>query len=111
MSKLDDLLKFQAEKTDSMFQAVLAREDLDRISRLRGIAAGSGDRDQFVKDGIFIGWTKNDMRTGELKPLLEPLLKAFWAVEREQGDESMLLDAWKAFHKERLRILVHCLSR
>ncbi len=109
MPTLDDLLNAQAEQTESLFQSVLAREDLERLARLRVIAAESEDRAHFLRDGIFIGWTKNDMRTGDLKPFLEPLLDAFWSVERDGGDAAGLLDAWKVFHKERLRILVHCL--
>ena len=49
------------------------------------------------------------MRTGELKQVLLPLIAAIFDLAKgEDGDDSVL-DAWKAFHEERIKVLIHCL--
>lgn len=99
-------------KEESMFRAQLLREDVDRLRKLTSLARENGDRDAFVKAGMYIGWTSGDMRTHELKEELEPLLDATLAYATGGGTDEQdqaLRTAWDNFHIARMRKIVHCL--
>lgn len=107
--KLKDQLKEIAKSHDSLFRRQLAKEDLTRFERLQEMALASKSLEAFVKDGLYAGWTQNDMRTHELKETIVPVLEAFYAVVRDSGDEEILQTAWAAFEVDRLNKLIHCL--
>ena len=91
----------------SYFRAALLGEDVARFARLRELAARSAGLDDFLKHGHYTGWTRNDMRTGELKPEIEALLRAFFAYERGgrgDGDYQALRAAWREFDVRRLKL-------
>lgn len=106
---LHDYLSNIARNSESYFQAHLAKEDLARIDRLWVMAQEAQDSETLQKDALYIGWTPGDLRTGELKQVLLPLIAAIFDLAKgEDGDDSVL-DAWKAFHEERIKVLIHCL--
>ena len=90
------------------FRAALLREDLERLNRLLDLAAGAADETAFLKAAGLVGWTPGDLRTGELKPWLDPFLRA-WYAAAEIHDRA-LLDLWREFNVNRLDILAGCLS-
>lgn len=95
-----------------MFRRALAKEDAARIRKLCELAASAGSLDAYMKDGMFIGWTRGDLRTGELKEELEPLMKAIFAFQNSPGAEGLdeaITAAWGPFDRHRIRTLVHCL--
>ncbi len=107
---LQSRLKEIEENHDSLFRRQLAKEDLERFERLRDMASGSATLEAFIKDGLYAGWTQNDMRTHELKETILPVLEAFYEVVRgAKGDEVALSNAWAAFEADRLNKLIHCL--
>jgi hypothetical protein len=106
---LQGQLKEIAKNHDSLFRRQLAKEDLARFERLREMALASETLEAFIKDGLYAGWTQNDMRTHELKETILPVLEAFYAVVRDSGDEEILQAAWAAFEVDRLNKLIHCL--
>jgi hypothetical protein len=90
----------------------LAKEDLARVKKLRELAQTSDDLKSMQKAGLYIGWTKGDFRTHELKEPLNALMKAIHEYEHGQtGDpqNEIIMDIWTAFHTLRLKTLVHCL--
>ncbi len=98
------------ETTDSPFQVQLAKEDLGRIATLRELSAGHDTLEDFQKAGLFIGWTKGDFRTKELEETLLPLMAAIFAYEKGGADsEKAILDAWRDFNAQRMKVLLHCL--
>lgn len=105
---LADFLASEAQQTESYFRAALAREDLERLARLRKLAAETGDFDEFAGKALFVGWTAGDLRSKDLAEPLAPFSRALWSVERE-GRDIDLLPLWQAFNAERMRILIHCL--
>jgi aromatic ring-cleaving dioxygenase len=62
-----------------------------------------------MKDGLYIGWTKGDLRTGELKEFLEPFMKAVFDLKHGGKDDQAVIDQWIIFNRERMKVLVHCL--
>ncbi len=110
--KLLDMMRERAAKEDSYFQAALMREDVTRLEKMCAIAKACETMAQFEKDGLFVGWTQGDLRTGELKEPLAPLMAAIYAYQH--GDQSAAADdailaAWASFNPQRMKILVHCL--
>ncbi|KAF0107092.1 MAG: hypothetical protein FD163_2332 [Hyphomonadaceae bacterium] len=105
-------LEESATKSESYFQRFLAKEDLARVKKLLEMAKTAENITNFLKDGIFIGWTKDDLRTHELKPAIEPLLvKIFEFVKSEPSQEidAQIMQLWHEFHELRLKTLLHCL--
>ena len=88
------------------FRAALLREDLERLTRLLGLAAA--DEAAFLKVAGLVGWTPGDLRTRELGPWLDPFLQAWYAAA--DGDDPALLGLWRRFDRNRLDILAGCLS-
>lgn len=108
------LLYLQKSTTngESYFQQFLAKEDLARVFGLLEMAKAAENITSYLKDGIFIGWTKDDLRTHELKPALEPLLaKIFEFVKGDKSEkvETQIMQLWHEFHALRLKTLLHCL--
>lgn len=100
-----------AESSESYFQQHLAKEDLARVEKLAAMAREASDLETLQHDALYIGWTPGDLRTGELKEVLLPLIAAMLEYVRagsEQADKA-LLQAWLAFHEERIKVLIHCL--
>ncbi|WP_150125034.1 hypothetical protein [Tsuneonella mangrovi] len=111
---LETYLEAIADNAESYFQSHLAKEDLAKVQRLKGMAIESDDLAQLQHDALYIGWTPGDLRTGELKEQLLPLIAAMHAAVRAQASEAesadaALLDAWKVFHEARIKVLIHCL--
>ena len=112
MTRLENYLAEIAEKSDSYFQAHLAKEDLVRVRRLAEMARAAETLEALRHDALYIGWTPGDLRTGELKDQLIALIDAMHAQERAPEDPAAadrLMEAWKEFHRERIRVLIHCL--
>lgn len=108
--RLVELLEDQARRSESYFRQHLAREDMARIGRLLEMARASETRAAFLKDSLYIGWTKDDMRTHELRAELETLNGAIWSYEREGArEEEPVLRAWEVFDAHRMKTLIHCL--
>lgn len=106
---LDEHLDAEASQTDSMFRAVLAREDIDRLAKLRQMAGAATDAETFAKDALFVGWTAGDLRSRELAPAVAAFAKAIWEEARGAISNDALFAAWQSFHAERMRVLIHCL--
>jgi hypothetical protein len=107
-----ELLKATSENDESYFRRALAKEDLARFERLTALAASSADFDAFRKAALYIGWTKDDMRTHDLRGSLDRLLAIFYRLgtaPATPGDDAALAAAWTEFHEDRLRKLIHCL--
>jgi len=92
----------------SYFRAALLREDAERLNRLLDLAADAADETAFMKAAGLAGWTPGDLRTGELKPWLDPFLRTWYAAA--DSDNRTLLDLWHRFDRNRLDILAGCLS-
>ncbi len=108
--KLIEYLNSQIANEESYFRKYLAKEDLARIEKLLTMAR-EFSREKYHKDGFLIGWSKDDMRTHELKETLIPLMDRvfdFVANPIEETDNAALT-AWHDFHAQRLRVLIHCL--
>jgi hypothetical protein len=91
----------------SYFRAALLREDVARFVRLRELAARSASLDDFLKHGLYTGWTRNDMRNAEIKLEIEAVLRALFAYERGgrgDGDDQALRAAWREFDARRLKL-------
>lgn len=101
-----------AANSDSMFRRALAKEDAARLRKLCELAETAPSLEAYMKDGLYIGWTRDDMRSWELKDQLEPLMKAIFTLVREpdtEGIEEAINSAWPPFNQHRMKILVHCL--
>ena len=112
MNVLEEYLCRIADNSESYFQAFLAKEDLARVRKLAAMAEETCDLEALQRDGLYIGWTAGDLRTGELKEQIMPLIAALHASMQKSGDRESseaLMAAWKMFHEERLKILIHCL--
>lgn len=88
----------------SYFRAALLREDVERLNRLLDLAAEAADEAAFMKAAGLAGWTPGDLRTHELKPWLDPFLRAWY------GEDPALSSLWREFDVNRLDILAGCLS-
>jgi len=113
--QLLESLERGVEREESVFRAQLMREDVGRLRRLEELADKVGSRDEFLKQGLYIGWTPDDLRTHEFKGELEPLLDAVYQRCRGEGDpgelDRRIDEAWRAFDAKRLERLVGCLTR
>ncbi|MGV6801491.1 MAG: hypothetical protein ACWA5L_06170 [bacterium] len=109
--QLIDTLQHIAETHESYFQQFLAKEDIARLEKLALLAKVSEDEAAFIKEGLYIGWTQDDMRSHELKETLTPVLKALYAIWNDGADEKQvgLSEAWASFVQDRLEKLIHCL--
>lgn len=116
--RLMDELRHQHANEQSYFQQHLLTEDINRLQRLKELAAANDDTEAFVKEGMMIGWTPNDLRTHELGETIKPLLAAIHDRSRASGESAELakLDdrisaLWEAFNAHRMERLIGCLSR
>jgi hypothetical protein len=110
--KLLKLMQERASGEESYFRAALLKEDIVRLEKLRTLARSSQTVEQLMQDGLYVGWTQGDLRTGELKEPLAPLMASVFAYEHGDTSEAMdakILDNWAVFNKQRMKILVHCL--
>ena len=92
----------------SYFRAALLREDLERLNRLLEQVADAADEAAFLKAAGLAGWTPGDLRTGELRPWLDPFLRAWYGAG--DGEDPALPGLWREFDVNRLDILAGCLS-
>lgn len=99
------MLEQALAREDSLFRQQLLREDIVRLQKLEALAPSAPDAQTFVRSGSRLGWTQGDARTGELREVLEPFLRAVYA-----RDEAATLRAWEALHRTRLERLLGCLS-
>lgn len=100
------------EQEQSPFRAQLLREDIARLTRLQVLAAEHDTLEAFVEAGLYIGWTRDDMRTHELKEPLQALLRDIYRSRRSQGDpaaEEAVVQSWIRFNRARMSRLIHCL--
>lgn len=109
LKQLEAHLAAEAAQSESYFRAALAREDQLRIEKLRQLMNNADTSEQFLKEGLYIGWTAGDLRSKELAPAFLPFAQALWAAERDNQDVD-LMTAWNLFNAQRMRILIHCLS-
>lgn len=105
-------LRGRLDSEESLVRAQLIREDLARLSKLQAMALEHEAVEDFVRAGLYIGWTRDDMRTHEVKDELAALMSAIH--KRQHGDtdaaaEQRIIDAWVAFNRARMTKLVHCL--
>ncbi len=107
--KLLEMLQSRAETEDSYFSKALLKEDIARVETLMTKAKAANDLDSLMKDGLYIGWTKGDLRTGELREFLAPLMSAVFALQQGGSDEQAVIESWITFNQERMKVLVHCL--
>lgn len=110
--KLLDQLEETAANAESFFRRVLAKEDAARIRTLCDLADEATSMEDYLKRGLYIGWTRDDMRTWELKDQLTPLMEAIFALRHSAETESLerkIDAAWVVFNEHRMRVLVHCL--
>ncbi|PHR63010.1 MAG: hypothetical protein COA47_01580 [Robiginitomaculum sp.] len=107
--KLLEMLQTRAETEDSYFRKALLKEDIARVETLMTKADAASDLDQLMKDGLYIGWTKGDLRTGEIREFLAPFMAAVFALQQGGSDEQAVIDSWIIFNRERMKVLVHCL--
>ncbi len=111
MKLIETLQKLQKEE-QSYFRSALLREDIARLEKLQKMARTCNSLAQFEKDGLYIGWTQGDLRTGELKEALLPLMTVIFSYVKGRQDEATeqeLLDKWATFNALRMKTLVHCL--
>jgi hypothetical protein len=94
----------------SMFQAQLLREDVSRLRKLEELSRTVGDKAEFIRTGMRLGWTQGDARTGELGQPLVALLEAVYDLRHGGGDETRITQAWHALHRTRMERLLGCLS-
>ncbi|MEZ5954730.1 MAG: hypothetical protein R3C13_10555 [Hyphomonas sp.] len=110
--RLLDRLDETAANDESMFRRFLAKEDAERIRKLCNLAKAAPSLEDYLKKGLYIGWTRDDMRTWELKDQLTPLMQAIY--DAQHADDAAALEdeidrAWGPFNQHRMKILVHCL--
>jgi hypothetical protein len=104
-------LQAQRDASESYFARALLAEDIERLTRVRGMLTSAASFDAFRKQALYAGWTRDDMRTHELLVCLEPLLKALWDEHHGGTDASAVMQTWRAFQALRLERLVGCLAR
>ncbi len=101
-----DAVTAELDSEPGYFRAALLREDLARLENLLALADRADGEAAFLKAAGLAGWTPGDLRTGELKPWLDPFLRAWYGA----ADAGELLDLWRRFDRNRLDILAGCLS-
>ncbi len=109
---LIDLLNHSMTATQSMFQRQLLKEDIRRLKKIMELADKLDNKTEFLKEGTYIGWTKDDMRTGEIKEPLEALLSKIFDAQKQNFPpdlESEIREAWIRFSRIRIEKLIHCL--
>ena len=112
MIALLETLKAHAEAQDSMFKRQLALEDAKRVEKLVEMAKSGAGREQYMKDGLFIGWTQGDMTTHRVQDEIKALMAEIYdacAEDGAGGDDARIEAAWDAFIEARLKRLIHCL--
>ncbi len=100
------------DHSNSYVQVQLAKEDLQRIIKLRTLIHENPDLEYLIREGLYLGWTSGDLRTHEIAEPLKDLIAAFREYEvREPHDdrEAKVMEAWRNFHAERMKKLIHCL--
>ncbi len=110
--QLVDKMRQRLEGEDSPFRAQLIKEDIARLTKLQAMALEHDDLESFCKAGLYIGWTRDDFRTHDLKDQLDVLLGSIYARQREgatPSSEKAVIDAWVSFNTARMEKLVHCL--
>jgi hypothetical protein len=108
--RLIEMLEAQAASSESVFRRALAKEDAARIAKMAAIAREQPSLEAFLKHGLFVGWTRDDLRTAELKEHLIPLMEAVYAHVRDgEANEGAIAAAWTQFNAHRMKVLVHCL--
>lgn len=105
------VLMAERDATESYFARALLAEDIERLQRITAMAVAAPSFEAFRKEALYVGWTKDDMRTHELIPRLDPFLTAIWAERRESGSPATTEACWRAFNALRLERLVGCLAR
>lgn len=111
--RLIEELERRAGAEASLFRAQLLREDVVRLTKLRGLAHSTTGIAAFKDAGKRLGWTQGDSRTSELTEVLDPLLEAVFDYElgsSEAGREDRITAAWLALHRVRMERLIGCLS-
>jgi hypothetical protein len=106
-------LEARVASEDSPFRRQLLKEDMARLKRLVELAARSGAKETYLREGLFLGWTAGDFRTPEIEGPLKALLEAVYALVREGATparDQAVEDAWFVLFKERLEKLTGCLS-
>ncbi|MBI3453508.1 MAG: hypothetical protein HY057_11915 [Rhodospirillales bacterium] len=111
---LFERLDAQRKAEASPFRAQLLKEDIERLARVRDLAAANAGIAPYLKAALYIGWSQGDFRTHELKPTLEPFLvayHAYWHGGCADAQDSTCSELWEKFATDRLDRLVGCLSR
>ena len=93
MSRLSviDAVEAELAGNPSYFRAALLREDLERLTGLLVLAADADDEVAFLKAAGLAAWTPGDLRTYELKPWLDPFLRAWYGAA--EGDDPAGVEA------------------
>ena len=108
-------LEAAIDREESFFRSQLMREDVARLRQLQELAGTSQTVEEFVKEGLYIGWTPNDMRTHEFKDELEAFLRAVYRQVREDDEtdeaDEQIDRTWRTFDAKRMERLVGCLTR
>ena len=105
-------LESRAEQEISPFQKQLLFEDIERLKKIWELCDIHKDQQEFIKAGLFIGWTKGDLRTAELKEPIENLLQSIFKLRLKGANEETegeVREAWIKFIQIRMEKLVHCL--
>ena len=105
-------LRFSAAKDENLFRRQLALEDARRVKKLVDMAKSGMSRDQYMKNGLFIGWTQGDMTTHRIQDEIKMLMATIFNACSLQGgdDDNAEIDkAWAGFVDARLKRLIHCL--
>lgn len=99
-------------REDSMFRAQLMKEDVTRLQKLQTLAVSAGSLERFENEGMFIGWTQDDMRTHVISDAVKALLSDVYAYvhgAKSEADEKALEASWSTFNNERMEKLIKCL--
>ncbi|MEM1200597.1 MAG: hypothetical protein AAGI06_14950 [Pseudomonadota bacterium] len=108
---LSEELTSVMERTESVVQKQLLREDIARLEHLNQLAEKCPSFAEHEHQGLYIGWTQGDFRTTELHDTLKPLLKALHGAIKAPSDQAHeeVRACWIAFNQERSKRLVGCL--
>jgi len=97
----------------SPLRAQLLREDLGRLRKLDELARSGLETEAYRKAAYRLGWTAQDVRTGELREALDLLLDSWRAAVAADCSEALdvrMLRAWQEMTRLRLENMVGCLS-